>query len=79
MLPGACSSSTSMKTIKLQGGPSDGKRMVVPIYSNEVSFADRKGNGDHVYCPSADRTRDGLEIWKLAWSDAPDVSAAVVP
>ena len=65
-----------MKTIELRGGPSHGKRMVVPIYSNEVSFADRKGNGDRVYCPSADRTRDGLEIWKLSWSDTLDVGAA---
>ena len=57
-----------MKTIELRGGPSDGKRMVVPIYSNQLSLADRKGHGDFVYRPSLDRTPDGLEIWTLAWS-----------
>jgi hypothetical protein len=66
-----------MKTIQLCGGPANGKRMVVPIYSNEVSFPDRKGDGDFVYCPSADRTKDGLEIWKLVWSNAIDGGAAV--
>jgi len=57
-----------MKTIELRGGPSDGKRMVVPVYSNEVSLNHRKSAGEFVYCPSQDRTRDGLEVWKLAWS-----------
>ena len=65
-----------MKTIELRGGPSDGKRMVVPIYSNEVSFTDRKGDGESVYCPSADRTRDGLEVWRLAWSTGAHASRA---
>jgi hypothetical protein len=57
-----------MKTIELRGGPCDGKRMVVPFYSNQVSLTDRKGDSDFVYCPSDERTPGGLEIWKLAWS-----------
>ena len=59
-----------MKTIELRGGPCDGKRMVVPIYSNHLSLADRKGDGDFAYRPSGERTPHGLEIWLLAWTTA---------
>ena len=56
-----------MKTIQLNGGPFDGKRMVVPIYSAELSFLDKRSDGAFVYCPRGKRTPGGLEIWELAW------------
>ncbi|HET9207106.1 MAG TPA: hypothetical protein VFO28_12770 [Burkholderiaceae bacterium] len=57
-----------MKTIQLNGGPFDGKRMVVPIYSAELSFPDKRSDGAFGYCPQGKRTPDGLEIWELAWA-----------
>jgi hypothetical protein len=61
-----------MKTIQLRGGPSDGKRMVVPFYSAEVSFVDTKTGSDFVYGPAGQRTNEGLEVWELQWASGPE-------
>ena len=44
-----------------------GKRLVVRPDQTELSIPDSQGDGDLVYCPSAERSRDGLEIWELTW------------
>ncbi len=68
-----------MKTIELRGGPSDAKRMVVPLYSAELRLADKGGEGVFVYCPSGQRTPGGLEVWELRWATGFDECIAAQP
>jgi hypothetical protein len=54
-----------MKTIELRGGPADGRRMDLPVDSTEATIPIPEVEGFAIYGPSADRTRDGLEVWDL--------------
>ena len=66
-----------MKTIQLSGGLFHGKRMVVPIYSAELKFVAAKTDGECCYLPASHCTKEGLEVWELAWTTNPAESVAV--